>query len=117
MTLIYANFPFCYLRHVSNKTDGGYRVSFVAGYSRASQPHRSRMAEDVRTILPQLHEKHSKQHGLEAATVAEHDLYLERGFVLITLVGQVSARIYAQDRSNILRTKEGNAHAMEHWRT
>lgn len=49
----------------------------VAGYPCASQPHRSWMAEDIRAVLPQLHAEHPKQHGLEAAAVAEYDLYLE----------------------------------------
>lgn len=60
------------------------------------------MAEDVRAVLPQLHEEHPKQHGLEAAAVAEHDLYLERGFILITVVGQVSA-FYVHTRSSVLQ--------------
>lgn len=55
------------------------------------------MAEDIRAVLPQLHEEHPEQHGVEAAAMAEHDLHLERGVVLITVVGQVSvtAKLYA----------------------
>jgi len=77
----------------------------VAGYPCASQSHRSGMAEDVRAVLPQLHEEHPQQHGLEVAAVAEHDLYLERGFVLIAVVGQVSVycmRVCNQTFCNIL---------------
>lgn len=48
------------------------------------------MAEDVRAVLPQLHQKHLEQHGLEAAAVAQHDLHLERGFLPVALVGEVS---------------------------
>lgn len=47
------------------------------------------MAEDVRAVLPQLHQEHSEQHGLEAAAVAEYDFHLERSVLFITLVGEV----------------------------
>lgn len=50
------------------------------------------MAEDIRAVLSQFHEEHFKQHGLETAAMAEHDLHLERGVVLVAVVGQVSAR-------------------------
>lgn len=50
------------------------------------------MAEDIRAVFPQFHEEHSEQHGLETAAMAEHDLHLERGVVLVAVVGQVSAR-------------------------
>lgn len=77
----------------------------VPGYPCASQPHRSGMAEDVRAVLSQFHEEHFEQHGLEVAAMAEHDLYLERGFVLIAVVGQVSVCAYAIKFCNILRVK------------
>lgn len=83
----------------------------VAGHPCASQPHRPGMAEDVRAVLSQFHEEHPEQHGLKVAAVAEHDLYLERGFVLIAMVGQVSVhcmRICNQTFCNILRVKWGN---------
>ncbi|CAK9817984.1 Alpha-mannosidase 2 [Anthophora plagiata] len=46
------------------------------------------MAENVRAVFPQLHEKHPQQHGLEAAAVAQHDLHLERSVLPVTLVGE-----------------------------
>lgn len=63
---------------------------FLAGDPCASQSHRSGMAENVRTVLSQLHEKHPEQHGDETAAMAEHDLHLERSIVFVTVVGQVT---------------------------
>lgn len=63
----------------------------AAGYPRASQSHGSGMAEDIRAVLPQLYPEHPEQHGLETTTMAEHDFHLERGVVLIAVVGQVGA--------------------------
>lgn len=47
------------------------------------------MAENVRAVLPQLDQKHSKQHGGEIAAVAEHDVHLERGLLSVPVVGKV----------------------------
>lgn len=66
-------------------------IVLVSGDSGTAQPHGSRMAENVRAILPQLHQEHSEQHGLEVAAMAQYDLHLERSILLITLVGEVSA--------------------------
>lgn len=48
------------------------------------------MAEDVRAVLPQLHQEHIEQHGVEAAAVAQHDFHLERSVLFVAVVGEVS---------------------------
>lgn len=62
----------------------------ISGDPGAPQSHGSRMVENVRTILPQLYQKHFEQHGLQASAMAQHDFHLERSVLFITLVGKVS---------------------------
>ena len=56
------------------------------------------MAENIRAVLPQLHQEHIEQHGLEASAVAQYDLHLERSILLVTLVGKVSSIPYIKQK-------------------
>lgn len=64
------------------------RFSF-SGYPRSAFAQRSRMAQDLRELLPLPQQEHPQQHGGEAESTAEHDVHMVGDIVLRSVVGKV----------------------------
>ena len=65
-------------------------LCFPAGDPCASLTQRPRLGQNLRELLPLPDAQYPKQHGGETATLQEYDLHLDRGVVLLAMVGKVS---------------------------
>lgn len=95
------------------RTDSKNVPFVVSGDPGAPQSYRSRMVENVRAVLPQLHQEHLEQHGVEASAVAQHDFHLERSVLFVTLVGKVS-NMGTRDRGDWNRVEYMNTNGKNH---
>lgn len=97
------------------RTDSKSVFFVVSGDPGAPQSYRSRMVENVRAVLPQLHQEYLEQHGVEASAVAQHDFHLERSVLFVTLVGKVS-NMGTRDRGDWNRVEYMNTNGKNHIR-
>ena len=65
-------------------------LCFPAGDTCASLTQRPRLGQNLRELLPLSDAEHPQQHGGETAALQEHDLHLDRGVILLAVVGEVS---------------------------
>ena len=63
---------------------------FAAGDPCTPLTQRSGLGQDVRELLPLPDAKYPQQHGGETAALPEYDVHLDRGVILLAVVGEVS---------------------------